>query len=165
MAKTTENTDAQDFILASLLNGVLPCSARFPNNSGKCSKKATIADAQESFAVRLLCINDYENKISELVAKYYSCGLTIQPFLLVEGHSDEELKGFYIYFDKTLFKFPSFIEGLDTCFKIFPALNLYYPQASALTWNFIQQYFYNIHTAFDLKSPNLVSLMNYMNNI
>ncbi|XP_067637305.1 uncharacterized protein [Eurosta solidaginis] len=54
LAKASTKKDTQDYILTTLLNGVLPPSC------GKIRKKATIADAQESFVLLLTSINDYE---------------------------------------------------------------------------------------------------------
>ncbi|XP_067635581.1 uncharacterized protein [Eurosta solidaginis] len=112
LAKSLTNTDSQDYLLSILLTSVLQTSSRFTNNSGKRSKKITIIDAQESFVLHIESINDYQLKIYEIVRKYYSCHLTIQPFLIVVG-SVNDLKSFFIYFDSTLYKFSTFLESLD----------------------------------------------------
>lgn len=127
-------------------------------------KKVTIADSQDSFVLRLTTINDYKLQIDAVITKYYNAGLTIQPFLIVEGLSETDIKGFYIYFNQNLLKFNSFIECLDTCFKIFQTLSLKYPDASQLPWMFIQKFFYEINTVYDLKSANVASLINFCTN-
>lgn len=157
-------TDTQDYIACTLLNAVLPPTTRFKSTSGKQNKKLTILDAQESFALRILSINDYQRKIDELVNKYYSQGLTIQPLLIVEGASDEQLTGFYVYFDTCLYKFNTFLESFDICFKMFHVLSLNYPKACEPLWVFIQQYFFEINSAMDCKSSNLTSLLNFLKN-
>lgn len=103
--------DAQDYLYIILLNAVIPSPARFKNVSGKRNKKLTIADAQESLVLRLATINDYKRQIDGVINKYYSIGLTVQPFIIVEGFSEVDIKGYYIYFDNTLLKLNSFIES------------------------------------------------------
>lgn len=72
--------DSQDYLITILLNSIFPSSARFKNKDGKKTKKATIADSQESLVLILTTLNDYQRKIEEIVNKYYSSGLTVQPF-------------------------------------------------------------------------------------
>ncbi|XP_017462932.1 PREDICTED: uncharacterized protein LOC108356328 [Rhagoletis zephyria] len=162
LAKASTNKDTQDYILTTLLNGVLPPSSWFQSSCGKLRKKATIADSQQSFVLRLTSINDYERKITELISMYYSAGMTIQPFIIVEGIAEGDITGFCIYFDKTLYKFESFLECLDICFKIFHTLCLKYPQACETSWVFLQQFFLEIYTEYDCKPANLTSLLNFM---
>jgi len=64
-----------------------------------------------------------------VINKYYNAGQSLQPFIIVEGLSPDEIRGFYISFNKVLLKCGSFIEFLDVCFKIFQVLGLQYPQA------------------------------------
>lgn len=154
--------DTEDYILTTLLNSILLPTARFKDRAGGIKRKATIADGQESFVLQLECINDYQRKLADLTTKYYYSGLTIQPLIIVEGSVNSILKNFFVYFDGTLYKFPSFIASLDICFKIFQIFQLKYPKACEIPWNFIQQYFFNIKTMYDVKSPNLVSVMSHM---
>ncbi|XP_065359760.1 uncharacterized protein LOC135953710 [Calliphora vicina] len=157
------STDSEDYIYTLLLNAVLPSPARFKNEMGKRNKRVTIVDSQESFVLRLTCINDYERQINTVINKYYSAGLTIQPFIIVEGLTDADIKGFYVYFNSNLLKLNSFIECLDICFKIFHTLSLKYPEACEQPWQFIQKFFYDIYTQFDLKSVNITSLISFLN--
>jgi len=140
----------------------MPCNARFTSESGKKTRKATISDSQESMVLRLTTLNDYERKINEITNKYYSEGRTIQPFIIVEGMDDRIIKGFYVYFDKKLVKFNTFIESLDACFKVFQVLALEYPQACKQAWLFLQTYFYNIITPFDFKSSPVSSFIHFL---
>ncbi|XP_037815764.1 uncharacterized protein LOC119606390 isoform X3 [Lucilia sericata] len=162
-AKESENIDYQDFIITILLNSIFQSSARFKNNDGKKTKKVTISDSEESFVLQLPTLNDYKRRVEDIINKYYSAGLTVQPFLIVEGNGTD-IKGFYIYFDKNLLKFDSFIQSLDVCFKIFQVLSLKYPIACEQSWLFIQKYFFEINTKFDSYSSNIFSVINYLNN-
>lgn len=155
--------DSEDFIYTLLLNAVLPSPARFKNEFGKRNKRVTTVDSQESLVLRLTCINVYERQINTVVNKYYSAGLTIQPFIIVDGLTEADIKGFYVYFNSNLLKFNSFIKCLDICFKIFHTLSLKYPEACEQPWQFIQIFFYDINTPFDLKSVNITSLINFLN--
>jgi len=141
--------------VAVLLNAVLPSHARFKNESGKRVRKATIADCQESFVLRLTTLNDYHLQIEKITNKYYSSGL-------VEGVSNSDIKQFFVFFNNTLHKFKNFIACVDTCLKIFQIFSLDYPQACKPSWLFIQQFFFEINTPFDFKSGSITSLINYL---
>ncbi|XP_058976924.1 uncharacterized protein LOC105262100 isoform X2 [Musca domestica] len=162
-AKETQQIDSEDYLITILLNSIFPSSARFKNKQGKKTLKVTIVDSQDSFVLRLTTLNDYQRKIEETVNKYYSVGLTLQPFLILEGN-EMDVKGFYIYFDKNLIKLESFLQSLDVCFKIFHVLSLKYPIACEQSWLFIQKYFFEIETEFDFKSSNVTSVVNFLNN-
>lgn len=157
-------TDTQDYLICTLLNAVVPSTCRFKNASGENKRKITISDAHESFAVRVSSINDYQQKLNELVNKYFLESCTVQPFLIIEGNSSEDLTGFFIYFDGNLFQFDSFFACLDTCFKMFHVFSIDYPKACNPLWVFIQLYFFDINTISDCKSSNLTSLLNFMNS-
>ncbi|XP_055907744.1 uncharacterized protein LOC129942723 [Eupeodes corollae] len=156
--------DSEDFLLTILLNSVIPPVSRFKDKRGSNKRKVTISDAQESFILRLPLITNYKEKIEELVNKYYNIKLTVQPFIIVVGEDDINLNSFFVYLDKTLFKFDSFIEAFDNCFKIFQVLSLSYPLGCQPSWIFIQKYFYNINTPFDIKSPNITALLSFLNS-
>lgn len=125
----------------------------------------TIADAQESFVLRLNTINDYNRKIQEIINKYYFSKLTVQPFMIVVGLSEENIEGFYVFFNKKLLKISTFIETLDLCFKIFQVMGLKYTEACSGAGLFIQKFFYNITTKYDLKSANVSALINEIQNM
>ncbi|XP_070855050.1 uncharacterized protein [Drosophila suzukii] len=162
---STENIDAQDYIYAILLVAILPSTTRFPSESGKRTKKATILDAQESLVLCLPTLNDYQRQMEAVINKYYNAGQSLQPFIIVEGLTPDEIRGFYISFNKVLLKCGSIIECLDVCFKIFQVLGLQYPQACYNVWLFFQTFFYEITTEHDKKSVSLISLVNTFNDI
>jgi len=141
---------------------VLPSNTWFSSKTSRSRTKYTLLDSQESLVLRVNSIVDYQQRIADIISKNYSNLETVQPFVFVEGQSATSLKSFFVYFDKTIYKFDSFIQSLDICFKIFNTLDLKYPPASELSWNFIQQYFYNIYTEYDKKSANLSSLLSFL---
>lgn len=137
-------------------------TARFSNEAGKSSQKITIPDANESFVIHLNTIVDYEKAIHSLKEKYFSKGLTAQPFIIVVGLSIYNLEEFYLYFYNTLFKFDSFLQSLDICFKIMHILSLEYPKGCQGPWLFIQEYFYEIKLANDFKLSSIYQVINYL---
>lgn len=145
-----------------LLNGVLKCSRKFPDKAGKKLKKATIKDAEQSLILHLTSISNIKIKINQLIENSYANKSTLQPFIIVEGSDITVINSFFVYYDDIFYKFDSFIDALDCAFKIFHVFNFSYPQISALSWTFIQNYFYEIHSKLDLKSASLSSLLNYM---
>ncbi|XP_070071409.1 uncharacterized protein [Drosophila takahashii] len=155
----------QDYIYTTLLTTLLPPSARFVNESGKQFKKTTIMDSQECFIIRADTHSDIDIKIAKIISKFYSVGMTVQPFLVVVGLADDCIKSFFVYFEKMLYKLDSFLDSLDICFQIFQVLNLKYPSACQQPWLFIQKYFYEISTEYDLKSPRIAHLLNELKNL
>ncbi|XP_070067915.1 uncharacterized protein [Drosophila takahashii] len=103
--KLCKKIDSQDYLISILLCAVLPSTARFKNETGKLMKRATILDSQESFVLRLTTVNDYMVQIERIICKYYTSGLTLQPFVIVVGVSDDDIEEFFLYFDKNLVKY------------------------------------------------------------
>ncbi|XP_017492749.1 PREDICTED: uncharacterized protein LOC108380863 isoform X2 [Rhagoletis zephyria] len=155
--------DAEDCVLTTLIHSILPPTARFHNTSGASKAKATILDAQEFFIIKVETIGNVYEEIQKYVDKCYMNSFTVQPFIIMEG-TYLSPKAFFAYIDKIIYKFDSFIECLDCTFKIFQVLNLKYPAIAANAWTFIQRYFFEIETTSDIKTPALVSLVNYLKN-
>lgn len=145
-----------------MLVGVLQPTVRFKLADGKGHKKVTISDAQDSLVLRLPSLNDLDRQVTAIRDKFYSSGLTIQPFVICEGYSESVIENYYIYFDKNMYKFDSFLDAIVCCFNIFQICCLQYPAASELVWNFIQLYFFEISTEFDVKNSKISSLINYL---
>uniref|UniRef100_A0A6P7H2X1 Uncharacterized protein LOC114346295 n=1 Tax=Diabrotica virgifera virgifera TaxID=50390 RepID=A0A6P7H2X1_DIAVI len=156
-------TNVEDYILATLLNSIILPTSRFSVEKGSSKRKVTIQDAQESFTLRIPTINDFENKLTELRAKYYSKGTTLQPLIVVVGYSADQITNYFLYFDKYCQHHDSYLSCLDTCFKLFHVLSLEYPQAAYGPWYFIQKYIYEIETEYDRPLPSVSSLVAYLN--
>lgn len=154
--------DSEDVIVTLLLNSVILPTARFKDKFTKTMRKASILDAQESFALHIISINNLEKEIHDIRNKYYNIGITLQPLIIVVGGNLTNITQFYVYFDKILYEFKSFLECLDCCFKLFQVLNLKYPTACIGVWNLIQKYFYEIETKYDIKSPSLSLLLKFL---
>lgn len=145
-----------------LLNSVILPTARFENSHGKNRAKFTILDAEESFILHVICINDYKQKLEDLKKKHFTASSTLQPMVIVVGPDIYQLSEFFVYFDGVLYKFKSFLKALDTCFKIFQVFNLKYPLACQNTWLFIQKFFFEIETKFDINSYSVSTLISYL---
>jgi len=90
-------------------------------------------------------------QIERIIYKYYTSGLTLQPFVIVVGVSDDDIEEFFLYFNKNLVKCKSILYALE------------YPKASYDPWLFIQKYFFEIDTRFDKKSSNITALIDHLN--
>lgn len=155
-------SDTLDFIYTILLNSVILPTARFSDKGGKNLRKISIPDANESFVIHLTTINNYENVITEINDKYYNRDLTIQPFILVVGDSIYSIDKCYVYFNKTLLIFDTFLKSLDVCFKILQTLSLEYPKGCLGPWLFIQEHFYEIKiNNNNINLSSIYSLLNY----
>lgn len=158
-------SDSADYIITILLNGVILSTSRFSDAESKSSKrKVTIRDAQESNTLRISALNDLERSIADLRSRYYSKGLTVQPFTVVVGQSADQITDYFVYFDNCLQRHTSYLSCVDTCFKVFHVLHLEYPLASYGPWLFIQKYFFYIETEFDKPSPTVSSLVAHLNS-
>nr|XP_036669972.1 uncharacterized protein LOC118877101 [Drosophila suzukii]XP_036669973.1 uncharacterized protein LOC118877102 [Drosophila suzukii] len=115
----TSHVDTKDYLYTILLNAVLPTTCRFSDHMGKKIRKETISDCQESMVLKLTNLNNYQTKINTMISKYYNAGMKLQPLLIVEGLEDSDIKSFYVYFEKRLVKFSSFLESFTMCFKLF----------------------------------------------
>ncbi|XP_037940459.1 uncharacterized protein LOC119673270 [Teleopsis dalmanni] len=162
LSKITKKLNCEDYILTLLLNSVLLPTAVFKNGEGNKSKKVSIEDANEGLVMELPSINDCHKKIEELNSKYYETNSGIQPYLIVEGNPSEGLKSFYIYLSGTIYKFNSFLDSLDICFKLYHVLNLKYPKVCEIPWTLIQKYLFEIDTVNDLKNANLSVMLTYL---
>ncbi|XP_030374107.1 uncharacterized protein LOC115634059 [Scaptodrosophila lebanonensis] len=160
--QSAESIDSSDYIITALLPSVLPSNSWHSSKSKTSRTRVTLLDSQESLVLRLDTIGDYERKVNNLICKNYGNSNTLQPFIIVEGVNSNDIKSFFVYFDKTIYKLDSFIDCLDVCFKLFNTLNLHYPIASKFPWLFIQKYFYEIDTPYDVKSANLTALLSFM---
>lgn len=126
--------------------------------------KTSIADARNSFL--LLCANtsDLYTQIQNKVDSYYEKKQTLQPLICIIGDEYINSKEFFVYYFNTYYKFPNIVKAVDLCFKIFHVFNLKYPIESVLVWTFLQNYIYDIHTEFDVRSSALISLMSDLSN-
>lgn len=89
---------------------------------------------------------------------------TLQPLICIIEDECIDFKEFFVYYFNTYYKSPNIVKAVDLCFKIFHVFNLKYPVESVLVWTFLQNYIYDIHTKFDVKSSALISLISDLSN-
>lgn len=86
--------------------------------------------------------------------------MTLQPFLIVEIE-ETTVKSVHVSVHNTIYKVPSVLKGIDTCFNIFHVLHLKYPFEGEHIWLFIQMCVYKIElTDFDHKIPFIMDIVN-----
>ena len=136
--------------------------ARGTNNLPTKNKKPSIADSRESFMIHITIGNKREEAIEELKTKMAKKQLKLQPVILVQGITIEQVDQFFVVYDNVSYKFDSFLKCVDICFKICQIFNFEYPKDSIVVWTFIQQYFYQISLDSDIKHHNITSLINYL---
>lgn len=69
--------------------------------------------------------------------------MTSQPLVIVVG-DDFAYTHFFVEVDGMKYKFSSYLEAVDYCFKILFVLNLKYPNECMSVWYFIQKFLYGI---------------------
>lgn len=79
-------------------------------------------------------------------------------------HTSEE-EHFYISLYDHLYKLASSVKAFDVLFKLFLVLDLKYPPEAAHIWTYIQNYIYNIYTAYDKVSSSAETLMSEMTKL
>jgi len=83
----------------------------------------------------------------------------LQPLIIIVGPSINEISNYFVIVNDTYYVLNSIVVAVDTCFKIFHALNLLYPVESLPVWSFIQKGFYKIKTAYDSEYVSVNSLL------
>lgn len=82
-------------------------------------------------------------------------GLTVQPYIIAVGPTLSEINTCYTIVDDLMYKIPSPLQALDTCFKIFHVLHATYPLESEHIWLIIQKSIYGFDTKWDKKIPSV----------
>lgn len=78
-----------------------------------------------------------------------SKGIESLPPFMTAIIKDSKVVSTYVVLEYALYQTDSIIHCLDTCFKIFFALNAKYPLDCKPVWMFIQSYVYEIETTVD----------------
>jgi len=132
-------------------------------NNKKFLRRHTIQDSISSSVLHIKTINDLQARLENMSLNAIKENTTIQPFIVVVGIDLTSLTDFYIVIGKQTLKFKSFLKALDCCFKTFHVFNLKYSNESILVWSFLQIYFYNITTSYDVKNASIIKFIEYLN--
>jgi hypothetical protein len=148
-------------IVALLMHSLLPPTVKhtIKNNNKKLIVKSTIKDSQDSFFLHVTVNNDFERKIDVYRNTLISRNETLQPIIIGVGSNLLTLTEFIVFYDNIKYKFSNFIAAFDCCFKIFHVLDLQYPKDSYSFWIFIQKFFFDIKSADDNVTPNVLCLI------
>lgn len=128
------------------------------DNGRKNLIKFSIKDSQESFIMFGETVEMMEAHLDKLKKQ----GNPIQPFILVVG-SIFNIKEILVYFDSVKYKVHSILRSIEVCYKIFQLFNIQYPPESSVVWLFIQKYFFNYSSIYDIPHPKLTQILNELN--
>lgn len=144
-----------------LLHGMfVPTSKKVTkdDNGKKNLIKYSIKDSQESFILFGESVDIMEARLDILKKQ----GKPIQPFIIVVG-TIFNIKEILVYFDTVKYKVHSILRAIEVCYKIFHLFNLKYPPESLIVWLFIQKYFFNYSSTYDIPHPKLTQILNELN--
>ncbi|KAK5648037.1 hypothetical protein RI129_002929 [Pyrocoelia pectoralis] len=86
-------------------------------------------------------------------------GITLQPFIIVEGTSFDKPNNFYVVLDNVFLRLDRAQKTFDTLFKIFHVLNVKYPLQSAYIYTLIQNCVYGISLECDNLPPHTLDIL------
>lgn len=90
--------------------------------------------------------------MTERKAKLHRLGLPILPLVGAIGPSFGDLQRNFVIINNIFYEFPSLIDAVDACIKIFIALRSEYPPEGVNFWTFIQKFVYQVETPWDKQS-------------
>lgn len=142
-----------------LLHYVLqPTSKQVTTINGiKHHKKFSILDAINSFLV----VKETSEMVDEFLQTKKNGGMPVAPFIIIIGKVTEP-NCILVFFDYILYKFSSFQNALDICYKIFYVFNLSFPKESVLVWTFIAKFLYEMKNG--QLHPSVLNLIENLNS-
>ncbi|XP_022161028.1 uncharacterized protein LOC111027115 [Myzus persicae] len=155
------NENVKNSALMYLLHGMFaPTSKKVTkdDNGKKNLIKLSIKDSQESFMMFGESVEMMESHLENLKKQCKP----IQPFILVVG-TIFYIKEILVYFDSVKYKVHSIIRAIEVCYKIFQLFNLQYPPESLVVWLFIQKYFFNYSSTYNIPLPKLSQILTELN--
>ncbi|XP_063698588.1 uncharacterized protein LOC134829450 [Culicoides brevitarsis] len=87
---------------------------------------------------------ELQTKMTDRKAKLNKLSLPILPLIGAIGDSFGDLQRNFVIINNIFYEFPSLIDAVDACFKIFIALKAEYPPEGHNFWAFIQKFVYQI---------------------
>ncbi|XP_030762270.1 uncharacterized protein LOC115887090 [Sitophilus oryzae] len=153
-------SNTREYIQLSLLISLLP-----PKQFKRCSKAwiPSTDECKEGIVSHVKIPGDIPKAIEDKKKKLAKYGLTLQPFVIIEGASYNNISNVYVSFNNILYKVNSVLKGVDTCFQIITIFDLKYPYEAEHVWLFLQKSVYNIHTKYD-NIPNILDIINKIKN-
>lgn len=90
-----------------------------------------------------------QTKMTERKVKLNNLSLPILPLIGAIGESFGDLQRNFVIINNIFYEFPSLIDAVDACFKIFIALRSEFPPEGVNFWTFIQKFVYQIDTPWN----------------
>ncbi|XP_050066648.1 uncharacterized protein LOC126555814 [Aphis gossypii] len=106
-------------------------------------------EVRDGFITHVRSDSEVQETITRRRNKLIQFGQTLQPFVIIVGHSLKDISSYLVVVDNTFYRLNSIIASVDCCFKIILTLNAEYPVESAGVWYFIQKGLYNLKTPWD----------------
>lgn len=136
----------------------------FQGQKGKgTAKKPSIVDSKDNFILFVKCSGLIKSILDEKRRISQKKGQTLQPLTVVVGEFPK-CKEFFVVLDDNSFKFTSFLGAITFCFQIFQVFNIKYPVECVKVWYFIQKFFFEIRTDYDVPNSNVDTLIKDINN-
>lgn len=129
------------------------------------NSNTVISESRNSCLQLVKSTSDVKTHIKNMIDISFKSRTQIQPMIFVVGESFTAATEYYVYFCNILYQLPTFLKALDICFKTYFVFSFSYPPESILVWNFLQIFFYEIHTAYDSKNARLKSKLSDLKRI
>lgn len=129
------------------------------------TSNAAINESRNSCLQLVKSTSDVKTHIKNMIDISFKSRTQIQPMIFVVGESFSTASEYYVYFCNILYQLPTFLKALDICFKTYFVFSFSYPPESILVWNFLQIFFYDIHTAYDSKNARLKARLTELKKI
>lgn len=100
-----------------------------------------------------------ETTLEQRQQRYANFNLTAQPIPVIIGDVLGIIDSSYVCFNSIRYKVDTPIKAVDTCFKMYHALQAEYPKECDSTWMFIQTYIFKIKTPHDRKYVSVASII------
>lgn len=110
------------------------------------------------FDLILQAASAIRRQLEELKENLRTAGLTLQPIPIFVGPL-AAIEAAYVAVNTTLYKVDSALHAIDTCFKIYFALDCKYSERGSSLWLFIQKAGYDIHVDSDITNRSLNALL------
>lgn len=110
--------------------------------------KYTISDSQMAFTLRVSQTNEIDVIMLKKREECLKSKTTLQPLFIFVG-AEFYYTDFFVSIDDIKFKFCTYLEALEFCFKAFFVFDLKYPSECTLVWIFVQKFLFSIENTDD----------------
>lgn len=128
-------------------------------------KNSKTDDSRESVYLHVKLPGDIEQLCKAKINQKAKSKATLQPYLIVVGPNELDLRKIYIQIDSFRFEANTFTEGFDLLFKFYLIFQLAYPIESESFWYFLQWGIYEIKTKADVQIPFVYSILNKLKKV